>query len=124
MGLTREIRFKEAKDERRTNDESVLWCCQWSDSICTGASALHVYNVIKYMAGLYALVVLLGCSLQSMGLYQGYVNKYNANAYLYEHFRALAQEIAEIVPENFKLVQEFIYYDIAFGYFVKEEELE
>ena len=135
----------------------------------------HVYNVVKYMAGVYALVVLLGCSLQSMGLYQGYVNKYDTNAYSYEHFSAFAQEIAEIVPENtwamgdgmsalymelgwekgtwgfgdtqadeipkqdaifvsnirydvvpenFKLVQEFIYYDIAFGYFVKEEEVE
>ena len=30
----------------------------------------------------------------------------------------------DVVPENFKLVQEFIYYDIAFGYFVKEEEVE
>lgn len=134
---------------------------------------VHVYNVIKYMAGVYALVVLLGCGLESMGLYQGYVNKYNANAYSYEDFSAFAKEVAEVVPENtwamgdgmsalymelgwekgtwgfgdvqadeipkqdtvfvsnirydvvpenFTLVHEFIYYDIAFGYFVKEEE--
>lgn len=132
----------------------------------------YFYYTIKGVIGIYALMILVGCSLQTMGLYQGYVNKYDAKAYSYEDFKLFAQEISNnipantwamgdgmsaiymelgwekgtwgfgdtqaieiadqdaifvsnirynVVPSNFKLVHEFIYFDIAFGYFVKNE---
>lgn len=131
---------------------------------------VHIYNIVKYVVSIYALAVLLGCSLQTLGLYQGYVKKYDAKAYSYEDFKAFAREVSQVVPQNtwamgegmsalymelgwekgtwgmgdiqaneipeqdaifisnmryyavpgnYKLEREFIYSDIAFGYFIK-----
>lgn len=132
---------------------------------------IHIYNIIRYAVALYVLVVLSGCSMQSVGVYQRYLNRYKTKAYSYEEFQTFAQEVAQgvprdtwaigegmsalymelgwekgtwgfgaaqadeisehntvfvssvrynLVPEHYKLEREFVYVDMAFGYFVKD----
>lgn len=64
------------------------------------ARTAHIYNVIKYMTGVYAFLVLFGCGLQAIEVYQGYVDKYNGRAYSYDEFEEFAQEVSQTVPQN------------------------
>lgn len=133
---------------------------------------VHIYIIIKFVLGVYALAVLLGCSLQSLEQYQRWVAKYDTKAYSYEDFQIFAQEVEQNVPRDtwaigdgtsalymelgwekgtwgfggtqadeipehdevfvnnrqygkvptyYRLEHEFVYNDVIFGYFIKNE---